>query len=408
MERNVCRYFNTMTGCRNGDSCTFIHRKRKAANVANVPRCRYYRGPGTCRYEDKCFFRHDDSGHKKSVHVTKKQQTELSGPLPGDVVDGDDQDNRSVVYGPLDSSEEDKENTAAGTVDKGTRAKKGKHDRKSPKSKEKYLSVQINNQVKDDSTPIKSAKQKVDEVTGDSNNNAITGCNDEADESTDHNKTLTCGECGVVLEDVPLEDNEQLDELEKHYKENVLKMEKHHIKFLDKDQRFKFSTSCSVCAKDFSKSYGLLRHITDKVKSKKNDWKSHEEFLESVLSGFWERDLGLTDDKECMDWLLIHLVESYEGEDTDSDDTDEEDGMNALFGLMALSKHLHGGPHFLNDDESLDSDDDSPDSDNYGNPWGMDADDVNELACQGIMPWDPEAGAALAVLNGEGDYDYFG
>lgn len=95
------------------------------------------------------------------------------------------------------------------------------------------------------------------------------------------------GECGVVLEDVPLEDNEQLDELEKHYKENVLKMEKHHIKFLDKDQRFKFSTSCSVCAKDFSKSYGLLRHITDKVKSKKNDWKLHEEFLESVLSGFW-------------------------------------------------------------------------------------------------------------------------
>lgn len=79
------------------------------------------------------------------MHVTKKQQTELSGPLPGDVVDGDDQDNRSVVYGPLDSSEEDKENTAAGTVDKGTRAKKGKHDRKSPKSKEKYLSVQVGN-----------------------------------------------------------------------------------------------------------------------------------------------------------------------------------------------------------------------------------------------------------------------
>lgn len=79
------------------------------------------------------------------MHVTKKQQTELSGPLPGDVVDGDDQDNRSVVYGPLDSSEEDKENTAAGTVDKGARDKKEKHHRKSPKSKEKYLSVQVGN-----------------------------------------------------------------------------------------------------------------------------------------------------------------------------------------------------------------------------------------------------------------------
>lgn len=401
MERDLCWYFNTKNGCRNGDSCPYIHRKRKSANVAS---CRYYRGPGTCHYGDKCFFRHDDTGHKNSTHATKIQQTDLSGPLPGDVIDGGDKDNKSVVSGPLDSSEEDKENTAAGTINKGVRAKKGKHHRKSPKSKEKYLSVQINNKVKDDSTPIKSAKQKVDKVTGDSNNSAITGYIDEADQSTE-NKTLTCGECGIVLEDVPLEDHEQLDELEKHYKEKVLKMEKHHIKFLDKDQRFKFPTSCGVCAKDFSRSYGLLKHITDKVKSKKNDWKPHEEFLESVLSGLWERDLGLTDEKECMDWLLIHLVESYEGEDTDSDASDEEDGMNALFGLMALSKHLHGGPHFLHDD---DSDDDSPDSDNYGYPWGMNDYDINELACQGIMPWDPEAGAALAVLNGEDDYDYFG
>lgn len=61
------------------------------------------------------------------------------------------------------------------------------------KFKQMSCIFQINNQVKDDSTPIKSAKQKVDEVTGDSNNNAITGCNDEANESTDHNKTLTCG-----------------------------------------------------------------------------------------------------------------------------------------------------------------------------------------------------------------------
>ncbi|CAC5388330.1 unnamed protein product [Mytilus coruscus] len=340
---------------------TYTVDKMDITHILDVPNINM--GPGTCHYGDKCFFRHDDTGHKNSTHVTKIQQTDLSGPLPGDVVDGGDKDNKSVVSGPLDSSEEDKENTASGTVNKGVRAKKGKHHRKSPKK----------------------SKKKVDKFLVII---ILNGSIDEADQSTE-NKTLTCGECGIVLEDVPLEDHEQLDELEKHYKEKVLKMEKHHIKFLDKDQRFKFPTSCGVCAKNFSRSYGLLKHITDKVKSKKNDWKPHEEFLESVLSGLWERDLGLTDEKECMDWLLIHLVESYEGEDTDSDASDEEDGMNALFGLMALN-------------------DDSPDSDNYGYPWGMNDYDINELACQGIMPWDPEAGAALAVLNGEDDYDYFG
>lgn len=43
---------------------------------------------------------------------------------------------------------------------------------------------------------------------------------------------------------------------------------------------------------------------------------------------------------------------------------------------------------------------DSDDSDYACNPWGYDEDDMFELACQGIKPWDPEAGMALAVLNG--------
>lgn len=43
---------------------------------------------------------------------------------------------------------------------------------------------------------------------------------------------------------------------------------------------------------------------------------------------------------------------------------------------------------------------DSDDSDYACNPWGFDEDDMFELACQGIKPWDPEAGMALAVLNG--------
>jgi hypothetical protein len=46
------------------------------------------------------------------------------------------------------------------------------------------------------------------------------------------------------------------------------------------------------------------------------------------------------------------------------------------------------GCGWMDSDEDSDSDDDFMNSDYY------------ELLCQGIKPWDPEAGAALAVLNG--------
>ena len=64
-------------------------------------------------------------------------------------------------------------------------------------------------------------------------------------------------------------------------------MEKCHIKFLGKDPRFKCSTSCIVCGKSFMKSFSLLCHITDKIKSKKNDWKAHDDFLEGMITSFW-------------------------------------------------------------------------------------------------------------------------
>ena len=101
------------------------------------------------------------------------------------------------------------------------------------------------------------------------------------------------GECGQVLQDTILAGDE-LDALEKHYKENILKMEKCHIKFLGKDPRFKYSTSCIVCGKSFMKSFSLLCHITDKIKSKKNDWKAHDDFLEGMITSFWGKKLILT------------------------------------------------------------------------------------------------------------------
>ena len=65
---------------------------------------------------------------------------------------------------------------------------------------------------------------------------------------------------------------------------------------------------------------------------------------------------------------------------------------------MALGKilqegGLHVGPGYHDDDDSGDS-----------CTFGMDDDDIYELACQGIKPWDPEVHDALAILNGEDDY----
>ncbi len=46
---------------------------------------------------------------------------------------------------------------------------------------------------------------------------------------------------------------------------------------------------------------------------------------------------------------------------------------------------------------------DDSDSDD-GGMFGFSGDDVDELLCQGIKPWDPEAGAALCALY---DDDYY-
>ena len=52
----------------------------------------------------------------------------------------------------------------------------------------------------------------------------------------------------------------------------------------------------------------------------------------------------------------------------------------------------------LNELLDYENDDIGEKSHKYG---GYDSDDIEELACQGVNPWDPDADAVLAVLNGE-------
>ena len=72
--------------------------------------------------------------------------------------------------------------------------------------------------------------------------------------------------------------------------------------------------------------------------------------------------------------------------------------LNFFFSLAhMLTKMPHA--HILNMGAAESSSDDD-----IGGMFGFSEDDCFELACQGIKPWDPEAGAALAVLNGYCDY----
>ena len=87
---------------------------------------------------------------------------------------------------------------------------------------------------------------------------------------------------------------------------------------------------------------------------------------------------------------LAYLMMSKDGKRIDatsksfdnfSDDDDSSDDDQLLY-VMSLMRR---GYSFDEDDFMF----------------GMASEDVEELACQGIKPWDPEAFTALRVLNGD-------
>ena len=88
-------------------------------------------------------------------------------------------------------------------------------------------------------------------------------------------------------------------------------LDKDHVKFLRTDHRFKEETSCGVCGRVFSRSQGLLSHIVGKIKSQKNDWKKHKDFLESIVMGFTSRkNIYLSPLNPCFYETIVQLPDS--------------------------------------------------------------------------------------------------
>ncbi|XP_061181566.1 uncharacterized protein LOC133190110 [Saccostrea echinata] len=403
MSTEPCVYFNSPSGCWYGDHCRYSHIKGVA------PRCRFYSGPGTCRNGNQCYFKHvEPDCAKKIVNAVVKSE-----------VDKDLEDalqTLSLNSGDLKSGKIQKKVEKADT--RGNSSPGG--DTRQVICKEKYLSVKIDipglkqeeNEEFCDNTPVTSF-----ESGGNSDEPKTKGENKKTDESG----LIKCGECGKlihmkVLPKIPKdiqstasdkendtccdeedEDNvldvsggsdftHEYDELEQHYRDMLLSMNKEHLNFLQQDPRFHQETFCGVCGRVFGKARHLLQHIMDKVKSE-NDEEDHKELLHELVLAFATRDIGLDDDKECMETLLLHLVASYTG-GSDSSSDSNHGGLDRFLRMLAFRKHFC----------------DSDDSDYISNPWGYDEDDMFELACQGIKPWDPEAGMALAVLNGDIDF----
>lgn len=76
------------------------------------------------------------------------------------------------------------------------------------------------------------------------------------------------------------------NELEKHYYDKLLSMNKEHLCFLQRDPRFHKETMCNVCQRVFGKTRHLLQHVTDKVKSGSDDEENHKELLHELVLAF--------------------------------------------------------------------------------------------------------------------------
>lgn len=194
---------------------------------------------------------------------------------------------------------------------------------------------------------------------------------------------LTCGQC-----DMHYEGTGAYDKLKEHYLDKLQRMDGKHTAFLSKGKFDKFSV-CTECDDDrqFSNAHALLQHIVAKAKVVCKSQREHFNDLDCIAQMFVDRDAGNDTEKDFISFLCDYLTALGD----ESDDAFEglyKDDINLISKDFDLMKPFAG-----KSETYCDSDDDGI--------FGFSEDDVFELMCQGIKPWDPEAGAALAILNGD-------
>ncbi|ESP03028.1 hypothetical protein LOTGIDRAFT_230469 [Lottia gigantea] len=324
--------------------------------------CRFYRTSTGCRFGDRCWFRHSDGGDNSPLTTgTNPGSTRMCRFFlsPTGCRYGNSCHFRHITP---ESDERDIQELSttmmsgliiAGNIDDN--------------DYDEYDNDENNNTSKDDSL----SSPLLDD-----------GKEDEEGEE----RTVTCGECKEVITSKNVR-----KALTRHYMSMFLAFDKPHTQFISQDWRFYREVMCDTCFIPFDNSLSMFRHICDKSKLKKRDGPEHRLDLQSIVHEFVTRDLGEGDDKVVtFKQMIMALL-------TEDDVNDDEGNFNPedvefygrpLRQTSTLEKAKNLVKHQALDDERAEN-------------FGFTEDEVMELLCQGIKPWDPDAYDALNVL-----YDY--
>jgi len=191
-----------------------------------------------------------------------------------------------------------------------------------------------------------------------------------------HSILCKCG--GKVLE---ASERLAVERLTNHVFESYLRMDRDHLNVLDAclaATKAPFRTlTCKVCTKwTNNKSVKLIRHYCQRAQGNSKHSEDHRNQLREF----------------CTSTIGIFREEKTEG---------VGENANELSKLLADLSMKESSSNVQTAFDTLlvgDSDGGESDSDGEYGYCGFSADDVDELLCQGIKPWDPEAGAALSVL----------
>ncbi|XP_050405585.1 uncharacterized protein LOC126821246 [Patella vulgata] len=194
-------------------------------------------------------------------------------------------------------------------------------------------------------------------------------------------KTVVCGECNEVIKSCNVE-----KALTKHYMTMFQQFDKPHTQFISLDWRFYREVMCDTCFIFFDNSLSMFRHIADKSKLKKRDGPEHREDLRGIVDTFVRRDMGVETEVPFQEILMTLLTEdNIEEEEGDFNPEDHE-----YFGVPLRQTSTLEKARELTKQNSLDEE--------RMENFGFTNEEVMELLCQGIKPWDDEAYDALEVL----------
>ncbi|XP_052246187.1 uncharacterized protein LOC127854996 isoform X3 [Dreissena polymorpha] len=189
---------------------------------------------------------------------------------------------------------------------------------------------------------------------------------------------MTTVHCGVCLAEFT--GQSPFDKLKDHYYDKLTHKDfKHRFFILAGCPWLQESTECVACGRHFGHGCSLMQHMFDKSRRVDVEGDQHRMM---TMKGVVE--------PICYKRKLKKLQEEIG--DTLLQDTREQD-FQEMLGFAKIASSAMRCPNLFGDSDL----DDSDDYDKFNEYLGS---DEYQLLCQGIKPLDPEAGAALAVLNG--------